>query len=299
MQTFDPNGMNPVFMKAIEATQKAIEARSVSMKLAMLKDVEVVMSPLTGRDDLKIKTARTSILTFNKMINEFLYNKGTYTGIEFAGFDDFEAKLTTQDKEILIALLLDASYSKLPKRSAYCPQCSELTEYDLVVADLFSNPETKIPVWKYEEPVYEKVFTKSMFDGVLTVNIKAPTEAKKNRVYESMTFDTVRKNLVEKGQLLDSTDTLLMFIDSLEVKVKDEKNKKTETYVLKDMVTEVRPYLDVAPLEIHEAINNFINEIFDEFIIEFKAPVTCNHCGHNFNWTVSPENEFFRKAFSI
>ena len=297
MQTFDPNGMRPVFMKAIEATQKVIEARSVSSKLAMLSDAEATMSPLTGRDDLKIKTARTSILTFNKMLNEFLFNKGNFTGIEFTDFSDFESKLTTQDKEILIALLLDASYSKLPKRSAYCPQCNETAEYDLVVADLFSNPETKIPLWPYDEPVYEKVFTKSMFDGVLTVNIKAPTEAKKNRVYESMSFDTIRKNLVEKGQLLDSTDTLLIFIDSLKINVKD--GKKTETYELKDMITEIRPYLDVAPLEIHDAINNFINEIFDDFIMEFKAPVTCNHCGHRFNWSVSPENEFFRKTFSI
>ena len=297
MQTFDPNAMNPIFMKAIEATQKVIEARTVSAKLAMLKDVEVVMSPLTGRDDLKIKTARTSVLTFNKMINEFLYNKGTYTDIEFADFNDFESKLTTQDKEILIALLLDASYSKLPKRSAYCPQCGELTEYDLVVADLFNNPETKIPVWKYDEPVYEKIFSKTMFDNVLTVNIKAPTESKKNKVYELMSFDTIRKNIIDKGQPLDSTDTLSIFIDSLEIKFKN--NKKTETFVLKDLVTEIRPYLDNAPLEIHDAINNFINEVFDEYIIEFKAPVTCVHCGHKFNWSVSPENEFFRKAFSI
>ncbi len=299
MQTFDPNAVKPAFLKALEATQKVIEARKVSAKLALLKDVEVTMNPLTGHDDLKIKTARTSMLTFNKMINEFLYQKGQYNGIEFASFEDFESKLTSPDKEILIALLLDASYTKLPKRTAYCPECGELTEYDLVISDLFSNPESKIPVWEEDLPVYEKVFTKTMFDNVLTVSIKMPTELKRNKVYESMNFDTVRKNLIQKGQIIDSTDTLLMFIESLEFKYMNEETGKEETYVLKDMITEIRPYLDNAPLEVHDEINKFINDSFNKYVIDLKVPVTCEHCGHNFNWSVSPESEFFRKTFSI
>jgi len=299
MQTFDPNAVKPAFLKAIEATKKAIEARKVSAKLAMLKDVEVSMSPLTGHDDLKIKTARTSMLTFNKMINEFLYNKGEFHGIEFESFEDFESKLTTPDKEILIALLLDASYTKLPKRTAYCPECGELTEYDLVISDLFNNPESKIPVWEEDAPVYEKVFSKTLFDGVLTASVKMPTELKRNKVYDSMNFDTVRKNLIQKGQIIDSTDTLLMFIDSLEVKYMNPDTKKEESYILKDMISEIRPYLDNAPLEVHDEINEFINDVFNKYIIDLKTEVVCSHCGHKFNWSVSPESEFFRKTFSI
>ena len=298
MQTFDPNAMKPAFLKAIEATQKVIETRNVSAKLAMLPSVEATMSPLTGRDDLKIKTARTSVLTFNKLLNEFLFNKGKFNGIEFKSFEDFESKITTQDKEILIALLLDASYTKLPKRSAVCPQCNEVTEYDLTVAELFNNPETKIPTWEYEEPVYEKVFTRTFFDGVLTVNIVAPTEAKKNEIYNIMSYDNIRKNLIEKGQALDSTDTLLMFIKSIEISYTNEQ-KKSETLELSNLVTDIKPYLDNAPLEVHEVINGFINEIFDKYVLDFKAEVVCSHCGHKFNVSVSPESEFFRKAFSI
>ena len=298
MQTFDPNAMKPAFLKAIEATQKVIETRTVSAKLAMIPEVEATMAPLTGRDDLKIKTARTSVLTFNKLLNEFLFNKGKFTGIEFKSFEDFESKLTTQDKEILIALLLDASYTKLPKRSAICPQCNEVTEYDLTVADLFNNPKSKIPVWDYDEPVYEKVFTKSFFDGVLTVNVVAPTEARKNEIYNIMSYDNIRKNLIEKGQALDSTDTLLMFIKSLEISFTNE-DGKAETLHLDNLVSDIKPYLDNAPLEVHEAINNFINEVFDKYVLDFKAPVTCSYCGFEFDVTVSPESEFFRKAFSI
>jgi len=135
---------------------------------------------------------------------------------------------------------------------------------------------------------------------VLKVSIKMPTELKKNKVYESMNFDTIRKNLIQKGQIIDSTDTLLMFIDELQISyIADEKSKKEEVYVLKDMVSEIRPYLDNAPLEVHEEINRFVNECFDKYVIELKTEVTCNHCGHKFNWTVSPESEFFRKTFSI
>lgn len=293
MQTFDPNAIKPNFLKAIEATQSAINARSVSAKLAMLKDVEATMNALTGQDDLKIKTSRTSMLTFNRIINEFLFNKGEYSNIEFANLEDFESKLTSQDKEILIALLLDASYTTLPKRATVCPECGETTEYEAKVADLFSNPETKIPVWDNDAPVYEKVFTKTFFDGVLTANIKMPTEAKKNKVYNTMTFDKVRKNIIDKGQVLDSTDTILMFIDSLVV------SYKKESYELKDIVTEIRPYLDNAALEVHEAINNFVNELFDKYTLDFKCAVKCSNCGHEFNESVSPESEFFRKAFSI
>ena len=293
MQTFDPNAMKPAFLKAIEATRSAITARKVSAKLAMLKDVEAEMEPLTGKDDLTIKTSKTSIIAFNRMMNKFLFNRGIYHGIEFSNLDDFESKITTQDKEILVALLLDASYTKLPKRTAYCPECGELTEYDLTIADIFSNPATKIPVWDYDEPVYEKIFSETMFDGVLTVNVKAPTEAKKNSIYDSMTIDNIRKNLIEKGDMMDSTDTLMMFIDSLVIK------HGKETFELKNPVTEVRPYLDNAPLEIHDAINDYINETFNKYIVDFKAPVVCDKCGHKFDQSISPESEFFRKAFSI
>ena len=299
MQTFDPNAMKPAFLKAVEATQSVIESRNVSAKLAMLPEVEAEMSPLTGRDDLKIKTSRTSVTTFNKLLNEFLFNKGTYNGIEFKSFEDFESKITTQDKEILIALLLDASYSKLPKRSATCPQCNEITEYSISVADILGNPNSVIPVWDYKEPVYDKKFTKKLYDGVLTVAVSVPTEARKNEIYNIMSYDSIRKNLVEKGQALDSTDTLLMFIDSIEISYTDKKKKKAETFKLVDIVTEIKPYLDNAPLEIHDAINEFVNEKLEKYVLDLKAPVVCKHCGNKFDISISPESEFFRKAFSI
>ncbi len=286
----------PAFMKALEATNNIV-AREATGKLSMLPEVEVTMAPLNGRDDLRIKTAKTSLLNFNKMINEFLFTKGKYNGIEFKDLEDWESKITSIDKEILTALLLDSSYTRLPKRVTVCEKCGNEITYDLTISEIWSNPETKIPVWEENDPVYEKIFEEEFFNGAMKVKIKYPTEKDRNEVYSIMSIDNIRKNIIEKGETLDSTDALMIFIDTIEIIVPKE-DGKNEVITLTNKFQDIKGYLDLAPLEVHNEIKEFINKTFEKYSLDLRYKVTCEHCHTDNNIPFAPDAELYIAAFS-
>lgn len=296
METFDPAQGMPAFLRAIDAV-KDLHVRQTSFKLPMLKDTTVTVSPLTGKDDLRIKTARTDMKTFNRMINEILFEHSVFEGEQINSLDEFEHKITMPDKQILTGLILDASYEELPARDIVCPECETASTHKIKMSEVFSNPDTEIVGWDHDEPVYEKVFVKSFFDDAITVHIKYVTEAARNDILQFMNKDKARANILKKGGILDSTDALLTFIEQLDVLVPStDGRKKPEVISLRNKHVEIRGFLDNAPLAVHEAIKEFINDTFNKYKVVLKAPVTCPNCGNHFGWEVDPESEFFRVA---
>ena len=302
MQTFDPTSNQPAFLKALELTNQ-IQARSVGGKLAMIPEAKVTMSPLTGNDDLQLKTIRTDIQSFNKMIDEMLYKHAKFEGVSFIDFEDFLGKLTYPDKQIMIALLLDATYVNLPEVDAICPNCKEINTFKPKVATAMSYEGTKIPEWDHQEPVWEKVFEKELdidgLAGTIKVGIKYATEKDKDMVYGLMSNDAAKKNLLTSGTLLDSTDMLTMYIDYIEVIGPTTKGKKPEVVRLTNKVLDIQGFLDNAPLAIHDAIAEFIDETFKPYHPTFKHPVVCDKCHHNYDTFIDFESEFFRKAVPL
>ena len=296
--TFDPKNGQPSYIKALEFTNKVI-ARETSGKLSMLKDVTVTMSPLTGADDLKLKTVRTDLRTFNRFINELIYSHGKFDGIEFIDFEDFLSKFSIPDKQIALALLMDASYQTLPEVGTICPKCETVNNIEPRVSIMFNYEDTKIPVWDHEEPFYEKVFEKVIqlgSTGKIKVGIKFATEAERDKIFSMMSLDTAKKNLLNSGGLLDSTDTLLMFVEYIIVEGKDPETGEKTKIELRDKLMDIQGFLNRVPLEIHDQINEFINETFSDYYPQFYHPVTCKECGEDYKWAIDIETEFFRKA---
>jgi len=293
MTTFDPTQGQPAFMKALDVTRQVV-ARQVGGKLPMYPNVTVNVTPLTGADDLKLKTMRSDLASFTKTINTLLLEHTTFEGLKIDSLEDFQQKITAPDKQMLLALLLDASYKTLPKRDYVCPQCKEITSHELAIADILTYEKTEIHPWEEDKPVYEKTFTKKMFDDHLEVTIKYTTEKDRLQVYETISNDKVRNSLLKTNQILDSTDTLLMFVQ--EITIYPEKG---EPIVLRNKVLDIKGYLDHSPLEVHDAITHFIDEVFDKYVQKYRAPLTCGSCGHKYDIVIDIENEFFRKALGI
>ena len=282
----------PKYMDALENVLQVADIRSIETELPILR-TKAEVSPLTGEEELALKTASVSPETFLKKLDEILFRHTTFTNFKFASYQEFLANLFPPDKSMLIWALMTASYLVLPTLEKVCENCGENYLIDSAPADMIH--EDSIPkIWDKDLPPSEYTVVQSVLNGYLTFEIGMPSERDRLVITKLVNPAEAKENIERTGGLLSYADNLTFFTKAIVV------GDGNERIVLTDVIQDIHPFLKNLPPKVADAVKNEVDvTVYDEYMPRFYLKTTCSHCGHKEEIDLDPEIAFFRKAVSV
>ncbi|MFA7129458.1 MAG: hypothetical protein WC136_09835 [Sphaerochaeta sp.] len=276
---------------ALNVLNTMCDVRTSEVDLPILR-TSCEITPLTGSEDLTLKTLRASGSTFVRNFNKLIYDHTKFKNIEFESFEDFQNNLTPPDKSMLVFGLLDSTFKTLPEKVITCPHCKKSDTYhfhpsDIVHSDTFTKEWTHPMDYTVSSEVSPGV---TLFYGM-------PTEKDKLSIIDSKSNGQLRKNLEDEDDILNNVDVVGMYIKKIEIR------KGKEVITLTDKKEEIIPLLNDCPFELKlKIIEDETISQFTDYVPNYYLNIVCKDglCAKEFKWdNINPENDFFRKALSI
>jgi len=284
--------VGPKYMSALDSIMKVADIRSIETELPILK-VKVEVSPLSGEEEMALKTAAVSPESFLKKIDELLFKHATFKDFDFKSYDDFLSNLYPPDKSMLIWALMTASYLVLPTLETICGECGERYVIEASPEEMFQT-DTVEKVWDNPLTVNEYVDVQTVLDGYLTFEITMPSEKDRLIITKLVNPQKAKENMEKTGNILSYMDNLIFFTKSVVV------GTDSERIVLTDVIQDIYPFLKSLPPKIQDVIKHDIDvDIFDKYMPRFYVKTQCTHCGAKEELDLDPELAFFRKAVSL
>lgn len=274
---------------------------NVTRALAMLKEVQEVrksnvnlifsgnnatVKPLTGAEDMKLMSLRSST---EKFINEF--NKVIFEHSEFEkpykSVEEMCANLPAQDKALLVWGLLDSTFEELPKRQITCTACEAEFSPELSPSMMLHDDSEGEP-WVNDVSRMDFILKKEFINGALEVYFKFPTVEKQTKLAIETEKAIQRKKAISTGQALSA------YVIKLVMKDAADPNNVVELVDSGEIIM----FLDNLPLDTLDKFAAVVEDELLKYNVKFYIDMVCPSCGHTWKWEgVDPENEFFRKAF--
>jgi hypothetical protein len=285
----------PQAVSAISALQVLSGTRSVEVELPILKTT-VVVTPITGSEDLKLRTMRSSGSTFIRNFNTLLFEHSTFKDIKFSGIDDFQNHLTPPDKAMLVYALLASTFSKLPEKVITCPACKQQHTYSFAPSAMLQG-DTLTRKWDMEKDFTDYLIESEIVPG-FKVFYSMPTEMDRLAILEAKSNSDMRDSVDTDNDVLSAIELFCIYIKRLEIK------NGEEVIVLTDKLFDVVPTIKGMPLDLQTTLLDDLSVApLVEFNPNFYLNIKCSNddCPKpDFIWSnVNPEQDFFRKALSV
>lgn len=285
----------PQATSAISALQALAGTRSVEVDLPILKTT-VVVTPITGSEDLKLRTMKSSGATFIQNFNTLLFEHTTFKDIKFSGVNDFQNHLTPPDKAMLVYAILAATFSKLPEKVITCPHCKVQNNY-LFPPSAMLQPDTLVRKWDLDKDFTDFLITSEIVPG-FKVFYAMPTEADRLAILEAKSNSEMRDSVDADNDILSAIELFCIYIKRLEIVNGDE------TIILTDKLFDIVPTIKGMPLDLQTTLLDDLSVApLVEFNPNFYLKINCSNpeCSKpEFVWNnINPEQDFFRKALSV
>lgn len=280
--------------QALAALNNIAGTRTVEIDLPILQ-TKATVRPVTGSEELKLRTLRASGATFVSSFTELLFEHTSFSDVKFNNVLDFQQHLTPPDKALLVYALLEATFSKLPEKIVNCPSCK--TPITFAPAPSAMLHEDTITRTFTGDDFTAPLLIKEIIPGVI-IHYGFPTEFERIQVLEAKSNEQMRNSIEENNDVLSALELFCIYIKKIEIKSGEE------TITLTDKINEIFPTVRGMPLDIQAALleDETIGELI-EYNPNFYLKVHCENpaCEKpDFNWNaISPEQDFFRKTLSI
>ena len=285
----------PQAASAISALQVLAGTRSVEVELPILK-TNVVVTPITGSEDLKLRTMRSSGATFIKNFNTLLFEHSIFKDIKFSGIDDFQSHLTPPDKAMLVYALLGSTFSKLPEKVITCPACKQQNNYSFA-PNAMLHSDTLTRKWDLPQEFTDYLIESEIVSG-FKVFYAMPTEMDRLAILEAKSNSSMRDSVDVDNDILSAIELFCIYIKRLEIKNGDD------VIILTDKLFDIIPTIKGMPLDLQTTLLDDLSvaplvEFNPNFYLNIKCPN--DKCTKpDFVWSnVNPEQDFFRKALSV
>lgn len=285
----------PQAKKAINALNLLAGTRSVEVDLPIL-GTKAVVTPISGSEDLKLRTMKASGSSFIKTFNSLLFEHTTFDAVKFADVDDFQMHLTPPDKAVLVYALLDATFTKLPEKIITCPACGDTESYTFTPGQMIHG-DSIIKKWELKEEFTDYTIRSEIIPG-FAVYYSMPTEADRIIILDEKANSDMRENITDNGDVLSALELFCIYIKKIEIVTEEE------TLVLTDKLNDIIPTIKGMPIDLQTSL---LDDVSVAPLVEYAPKFYLNvHCTNpeckspEFKWTdISPEQDFFRKALSI
>ena len=284
-----------VLDSALSALSNIAKTRTVEIDLPIL-NCKVLVHPVNGSEELRLRTLKSSGSTFIHSFNQVILDHCKFDGIDFDDLKDFEDHLTIPDKSILVAALLDATFTTLPERLIKCPNCGKTDTYSPEPSALFHDDTIK-KTWEEKEDFRTFEIKSEIVPGV-TIVYEMPTETDRSTVVDEKDNAALRDNLEENNQLLNQIEMFCVYIKRMEIQ------NGEEIIILEDKLELLIPTIKKMPMELQaKLLDDQTLKQFVDYNPTFYLDLTCSNalCSKkDFKWDdIQPEQDFFRKTLSV
>lgn len=285
---------------ALAALSNLAGTRTVEIELPLLM-TKAFVKPVTGSEELRLRTMKATGATFIESFNKVLYEHVTFDKLKFDNFEDFNSHLTPPDKALLVYALLDSTFKLLPEKLVTCPECGQVDNITVPPSDMLHN-DTLNTKWTHKKDFTDYTIKSEVIPG-FTVYYKMPNESDRIKLLRTKNNDKMRKELESTGDILNNIELFSAYVSKLEI-VDGVKEDKKPVIVLTDLITEILPTLTGMPLELQSTILEDLSiKEFADFTPNFYLNIHCSSptCSKpDFKWdNINPEQDFFLKALSV
>jgi len=276
----------PNYMDALNQLEQHKEINSQEVSLVILKD-KAILDPITGEDEMHLKSGNFTLSTFIKKFNEVLFEKTKFAKTKIKDFPEFLSKLTPQDKSLLVYALSLSSFDNLGTIGTVCEHCEEKTPVDIKPAELWHS-DSAPKIWDLSKDPFAYKNIQTFLDGNLEFEITLPTEDYRLKIMDIMD---------KRNELKDGSFGIIESISFLTTKITV---KGKEDKVLTDLESEILPFLQNLPLKIKDIVLAEVDlTIFDKYMPNFYQEAPCTKCHKINKVSVNIESTFFRKSLLL
>ena len=284
--------MGPKFLEALTSITDLADIHAVELELPLLR-TKVEVTPLTGEEELALKTAAVTPESFLNKLDELIFKHSSFKGIEFENYLDFLENIYPPDKSMLVWGLLNATYMILPSMEITCNSCGENNIVEAAPAEMLHTDTIK-NLWDNPLHPREYIAVQKLLDGKLVFSLSMPSERKRLEISKIITAADAKKNVQQNNNFANYMDNILFFIVSVAV------GEGKDAIIMTDIIQDIKPFLKNLPPKISDVIKNELDlMIFDEYLPNFYITTKCKHCGAEEDISVDPELTFFRKSLSV
>lgn len=284
--------MGPKYLSALDHVLEVADIRSIEVELPMLR-TKAEVRPLTGEEEIALKTAAVSPASFLKKMDEILFTHTKFADKHYEAYTDFLSDLYPPDKSMLIWALMTASYLVLPTLETTCDACGESYFIDAAPSDMLHEDSIE-EIWNEPVSVKDYVEIQTILGGYITFELSMPSEKDRLVITGLINPDKAKENAKKTGGILSYTDNLVFFTKTITV------GKGDDRIVMVDVVQDIYPFMKNLPPKVADAVKNEIDvTIFNKYMPNFYINTVCKHCGNKEVVAIDPELAFFRKALSV
>jgi hypothetical protein len=286
----------PSFMNALGALDALCQWREVEVDLPLLK-TKVLMKPIKGIEELRLKSIKANGETFIRAFNEILFSHADFQGkVKFKDIDDFMAHLSAADKSMMTFGLLFATYPELGEREFVCPHC-ETKQIHNIRPDELLHEDSIVSAWDKKGLFTDFMEELEIVPGFI-IKIGFQTELDSLKLLSIMDNKEIKQNVEEYNDIFDTLKIFIMFIKEISVQ------SGNEIFILKDTKEEIYPFImGLNNIQLLKKLISRITEYdgFTKYQPKFYAKKFCTNvsCGKEFKWMVNPEIEFFRETSDL
>lgn len=289
-------------LDALEALSSEIQSE-ISVYLPGL-DIDAVVTPLTGKEDLSLKTSKTTLSIFTEKLNKVLFERTKFPEeiqSKLKNYKDFQKLILPCDKAMLIYALIKTSYEKISDQNITCenPDCQKEFVETFDVNQIEVHVETLLKDTEFKNG-YSFKFKQEFLGGALEIYIGMNSEEVKLELLKRLEKENKNpKNTM--NQMMSLYDTL--FLVTKEIVIKSKKTGEVITKLTSDTKkgrNEIyKFYKEMSP----KIRDNILNEMdlseMNDYLPEFNIVTHCPYCHTEMKTPISVEDEFFRKALFI
>lgn len=293
--------------KQVHDIKKTETALPISSQLA-------VVSPLVVGDDLSIRSSLTSPVGYDRELIRLLSHHtqfdvdGSYTKYSI---DQFSNIISNIDKVSLLWALYKSTYETLAtQRTISCPNPNCPTN-----SKQHGSPELKIDI-HLDELIHDDTFT--LWDNVddegnvipfyeyshpITIDYgnyqyifysRLPSVSQNNQLLGMISNDVLQNNMEKTGVMFSRDQQLVLITKGIQIIPNDGEGIYSEN--LQELLVACEQHV---PYTVSEKYLEEYGKKFDKYLPNFYKEVKCSSCGHEFQYKVDLEVEFFRRSLNF
>ena len=299
------------FSPFLDMAKQAHNVKKTETALPISSQLAVV-SPLVVGDDLAIRSSLTSPVGYDRELVRLLAQhtqfdqNGQYVQYNTNEFSDITSNI---DKVSLLWALYKSTYETLAtQRTISCPNetcptnsrqkgspelkidihLDELIHDDTYhLWDAVDEEGNVIPFFDYSYPItIEYGGFKYVFYG------RIPSVTQNNQLLGMISNDILQNNLEKTGVMFSRDQQIVLITKGIHI-IPEDGGEGVYSENIQELLIACEQHV---PYTVSEKYLKEYGEKFDQYIPNFYKEVKCSSCGHEFQYKVDLEVEFFRRS---
>lgn len=265
----------------------------------------VQITSLNVGDDLSLRSSLTSPVGYDRDMIQILHAHSEFVeeqqNVQYP-LQKFCQQISNIDKISLLWGLYKSTYDTLSgERKIICEKEDCKHEFkDIIYLDDLIHEDTYV-VWdKFDEngnvvQFYNYIHEIQVIyqDYVYEFATRLPSIQNNNNILSKISIDVLQQNLEKIGTIFTRSQQMALLTKAVRLSGKNNQFQTAETDNINEILVTFHNHI---PFIVGEEFFEKYSEEFDKYVPKYYKILKCPLCGHQFNYNVDLEVEFFRRC---